>query len=90
MVSYKDVMQTVNDCASKLAEIGNDKKLKELQIAYKEIQNEEERARLGYIICIKEFCEQYMNATSEKIKFEMGQNCFEKNFGYVKDALSRL
>ena len=90
MVSYKDVMQTVNDCASKLAEIGDFRELKELRKTYKEVQSESERAKTDDIIWIREFYEQYINKTQTEIEFEISQDYFEKYIGYVKDALSRL
>ena len=90
MISYNDVIQTVNDCAAKLAEIGDFREQKELRKTYKEVQSEAERAKTDDIIWIREFYEQYINKTQTEIEFEIDQSYFEKYIGYVRNALSRL
>lgn len=92
MISYDQIIRTVNDCAEKLHNIEDSWSLNELRQKYKEAKdkNAGECLRIDDLIWVKEFYERYSNKTKTEIEFESDQNYFEKYVKYVKQALERL
>lgn len=98
MISYDQIIGTVNDCAEKLHNVGDSRSLNELRQKYKEAIDKAEdegeylkiAAHLDDLIWVNEFYESYSNKTKTEIEFELDQNYFEKYVEYVKQALARL